>query len=161
MEDITWIDVFFDKVIIPVLGALGLAIATVVGMVVKRLADKIGIELKSKQKEEVDREIQIAIMHTMQTFTDAAHAAAADGKLTKEEAIAALSMTKERAVQELKSLGKAANGEAKRLIANSSLLEFRIEGLLPRVKAETSTGKIKTLSPKEAAAIIEGDEKQE
>jgi hypothetical protein len=152
--EVTWAEILMDKVFVPVATAVGIALAGYVTVLINRLTKKAGLELKEKQRHEVEEAVERAIMHTMQTFTDAARAAAADGKLTSEDAHKALQLTKERAVTELKQLGRAANGEAKRLLLDEVLLSDKIESLLPQAKTKTARG-LQTLDKETAKKILE------
>jgi len=154
IAEATWVGLLLDKVLAPVLTAAGIGLAALIAAWINKLSKTAGLELNAKQQEEVAAAIERAILHTTQTFTEAAKQGAADGKLTGEDALQALRMTAERARIELGDLGKMANGAAKRLLEDEKLLQERIESLLPVVKSKTQ--RLAALTREEAEKLAGG-----
>jgi len=105
------IDLFLNSLLLPVLEIvlpiLATALAGLLTLWITRLAAKAKIQLNAEQEAVLRQRIRGAVLHTNQTLVKNLRAAKADGKLTREEAVAALSATVRTATKDLGKNGLA------------------------------------------------------
>lgn len=129
-------DVFLDKVLIPLLVIVGPPLAGYLAiqltLLAKRATAKAGIELSEVQEENLRRKIRGHILHTQQTFVKQARLERAkDGHLSAKDALDAASRTFKLSVKALgeKGLQTLANVTGKGESALAEVIEEEVAAL--------------------------------
>ena len=142
-----------DQLLGPVIAAVAASAAALIWGLFKKISNKLGLEVKANEEKLIQEAIERAVAKTMQTFVDGVKKETLDGKLTKEDAARALSLTKEEAKKQICALLGQCDS-AKKAVEDDAALESRIEAAVPMVKAKTTMA-AKGLTLEEAKKLVE------
>jgi len=127
-----------EKLLEPILTALGIALAGIIGTLAStmlmKMKRKLHLEVEEKEQEQTEKAIKEAILHINQTFVDEIKKSGSD--LTKESAREALVKTVQAAKKKLTKLSAIRNSCAASLLLDDEQLVSKIEATIPKVKTE-------------------------